>query len=55
MNTHKLKYDHPSRAFLYIPLFPHQYLLHQPNPERSYSWKFKKIIHEHLWLIDGHF
>ena len=26
----------------------------QPNPERGYLWKFKKIIHEHLWLIDGY-
>ena len=26
----------------------------QPNPERGYLWTFKKIIHEHLWLIDGH-
>ena len=23
-------------------------------PERGYLWKFKKIIHEHLWLIDEH-
>ena len=52
MNTHKLKYDHPSRAFLYIPLFPHQHLLHQPNPERSYSWKFKTTIPGNSYLID---
>ena len=29
--------------------------MRQPNPERGYLWTFKKIIHEHLWLIDGHF
>ncbi len=23
--------------------------------ERGYLWKFKKINHEHLWLINGHF
>ena len=28
--------------------------MRQPNPERGYLWTFKKIIHEHLWLIDGH-
>ena len=45
-----------ARAFLYIYLiFFHQHLSRQPNPERGYSWTFKIIIHEHLWLIDGHF
>ena len=29
--------------------------MRQPNPERGYLWTFKKIIYEHLWLIDGHF
>ena len=29
--------------------------MRQPNPERGYLWIFKKIIHEHLWLIDEHF
>ena len=29
--------------------------MRQPNPERGYLWIFKKIIHEHLWHIDGHF
>ena len=28
--------------------------MRQPNPERGYLWTFKKIIYEHLWLIDGH-
>ena len=28
----------------------------QPNPERGLFMDIqKKIIHEHLWLIDGHF
>ena len=27
-----------------------------PTPKGVYLWQFKKIIiHEHLWLIDGHF
>ena len=26
-----------------------------PTPKGVYLWTFKKIIHEHLWLIDGHF
>ena len=26
-----------------------------PTPKGGYLWTFKKIIHEHLWLIDGHF
>ncbi len=25
------------------------------TPKGGYLWTFKKIIHEHLWLIDGHF
>ena len=29
--------------------------MRQPNPGRGYLWIFKKIIYEHLWLIDGHF
>ena len=28
--------------------------MRKPNPERGYLWTFKKIIHEHLWLIDEH-
>ena len=28
--------------------------MRKPNPERGYLWTFKKIIYEHLWLIDGH-
>ena len=30
------------------------YFTRQLNPKRGYLWTFKKIIHEHLWLIDGH-
>ena len=30
------------------------YFMRQPNPKRGYLWTFKKIIHKHLWLIDGH-
>ena len=49
MNIHKLKYDPPlARVPIYIPLFPHQHLLHQPNPERILFTEFQKIIHEHL-------
>ena len=29
-------------------------VMRQPNPERGYLWTFKKIIYEHLWIIDGH-
>ena len=25
-----------------------------PTPKGVYLWTFKKIIYEHLWLIDGH-
>ena len=29
--------------------------MRQPNPERGLFMDIqKKIIHEHLWLIDGH-
>ena len=31
------------------------YFTRQLNPKRGYLWTFKKIIHEHLWLIDEHF
>ena len=24
------------------------------TPKGGYLWTFKKIIHEHLWLIDEH-
>lgn len=54
MNTHKLKYDHPSRAFLYIYLyFPINISCASPTPKGFYLRNFKKIIHEHLCLIDG--
>ena len=26
-----------------------------PTPKGVYLWIFKKLIYEHLWLIDGHF
>ena len=46
----------PSRARSYIntPLFPHQHLLRKPHPERGLFMDIQKIIHEHLWFIDGH-
>ena len=37
MNTHNLKYDYPSRAFLYI--YTSIFQLHfsrQPNPEKGF-------------------
>ena len=56
MNIHNLKYDHPSRAFLYIYLyFPINISCASPTPKGFYLRNFKKIIHEHLWLIYGHF
>ena len=29
--------------------------MRQPNPERGLFMDNQKIIHEHLWLFDGHF
>ena len=58
MNTHNLKYDYPSRAFLYIYIylyFPINISCASPTPKGFYLRNFKKIIHEHLWLIYGHF
>ena len=26
-----------------------------PTPKGVYLWTFKKLIYEHLWLIDGYF
>ena len=42
-------YDEGQKTFLSKHCF-----MRQPNPERGYLWTFKKIIYEHLWLIDGH-
>ena len=56
MNIHNLKYDHPSRAFLYIYLyFPINISCASPTPKGVIHGNSKIKIYGNWWLIDGHF
>ena len=54
-NSKNVIFPSRARSYIYILLyFPINISCASLTPKGVYLWTFKKIIHEHLWLIDGH-